>query len=315
MNLRWEYIIGCLTACDTAAPPKNGSCSGASWCCQADLMKGVSYYKCFFNEEYNTSDIYEGRPLQLYHGNDNIQLQLLLPHLTSPHLTSPHLTSPVFYDKDNSKKPILLEWRLLGIQAKVYKTTPYAFVSNNNGCVTNDAGYRCMCSKGYKGNPYIFSIDAHVLVHVYYIDECLDNVTYPCTGMWLNTLGNFTCPCPRGKKYDQWPIHSCGCLYLCVFDLRKMKHIPHQTKVFLTAWWHDAILGDEVTTKCLMKRCMTIDEQQKKEFGKEILIIFQIIHKNIVKILVCCLEVEVPMVVYEFIPNVTLPDLIHGNHG
>lgn len=64
-----------------------------------------------------------------------------------------------------------------------------------------------------------------------------------------------------------------------------------------------------------VKRCMTIDEQQKKGFGKEMLILSQINHKNIVKLLGCCLEVEVPMLVYEFIPNGTLFDLIHRNHS
>ncbi len=55
-----------------------------------------------------------------------------------------------------------------------------------------------------------------------------------------------------------------------------------------------------------IKNPTTIDEAQKKEFGKEMLILSQINHKNIVKILGCCLEVEVPMLVYEFIPNGTL---------
>jgi serine/threonine protein kinase len=64
-----------------------------------------------------------------------------------------------------------------------------------------------------------------------------------------------------------------------------------------------------------VKRCMSIDEQHKKEFGKEMLILSQINHKNIVKLFGCCLEVEVPMLVYEFIPNGTLFQLIHGNHG
>ncbi|CAO2211459.1 unnamed protein product [Urochloa humidicola] len=62
-----------------------------------------------------------------------------------------------------------------------------------------------------------------------------------------------------------------------------------------------------------VKRCLTIDEQQKKEFGKEMLILSQINH--IVKLLGCCLEVEVPMLVYEFVSNGTLFHLIHGNHS
>jgi len=76
---------------------------------------------------------------------------------------------------------------------------------------------------------------------------------------------------------------------------------------------YKGVLKTEV--EVAVKRCMTIDEQHKKKFGKEMLILSQINHKNIVKILGCCLEVEVPMLVYEFIPNGTLFDLIHGNHG
>uniref|UniRef100_A0A0D9X8J2 Protein kinase domain-containing protein n=1 Tax=Leersia perrieri TaxID=77586 RepID=A0A0D9X8J2_9ORYZ len=61
-----------------------------------------------------------------------------------------------------------------------------------------------------------------------------------------------------------------------------------------------------------IKRCKLINERQKKEFGKEMLILSQINHKNIVKLLGCCLEVEVPMLVYEFIQRGTLFQLIHG---
>ncbi|KAM0931716.1 hypothetical protein ACQ4PT_000139 [Festuca glaucescens] len=67
-------------------------------------------------------------------------------------------------------------------------------------------------------------------------------------------------------------------------------------------------------TPVAIKRCALIDDRHKKEFGKEMLILSQINHKNIVKLLGCCLEVEVPMLVYEFIPKGTLFDLIHGNN-
>ncbi|CAL4968084.1 unnamed protein product [Urochloa decumbens] len=62
-----------------------------------------------------------------------------------------------------------------------------------------------------------------------------------------------------------------------------------------------------------IKKCKTIDEKQKKEFGREMLILSQINHRNIVKLLGCCLEVEVPTLVYEFVPGGTLYELIHGS--
>ncbi|XP_064992090.1 putative wall-associated receptor kinase-like 16 [Musa acuminata AAA Group] len=64
-----------------------------------------------------------------------------------------------------------------------------------------------------------------------------------------------------------------------------------------------------------IKKPKIIDESQKNEFGKELLILSQINHKNIVKLLGCCLEVEVPMLVYEFVSNGTLFQLIHDNNS
>jgi serine/threonine protein kinase len=61
-----------------------------------------------------------------------------------------------------------------------------------------------------------------------------------------------------------------------------------------------------------IKKCRLANERQKKEFGKEMLILSQINHRNIVKLYGCCLEVEVPMLVYKYIPNGTLYQLIHG---
>ncbi|KAH6824754.1 hypothetical protein C2S53_010829 [Perilla frutescens var. hirtella] len=361
-----NFTGGCISGCSQKSDLIEGSCTGIG-CCQTFIPKGLKTFSSALGSMNNHTEVYSFDPCSYAFLGDQDRFEF----------SSSDLQDENFQNRTIQNVPIVIDWAIGdGTCDQAKESGDYA-CRDNSKCVDSDTGlggYRCNCSDGYEGNPYLSPGCTD-------IDECESN---PCSdhGICTNSPGNHSCSCEDGYDGDgkkgglgciavnsQFPVikftagFSVGlisvfiCITLLYFGFKRRKlarmrekffqqngglllkqqtfnenGVESSTKIFSAEelekatnnYAEDRILGkggygtvyegilpDQRVVA--IKKSRIMDQNQIEQFINEVVILTQVNHRNVVKILGCCLETEVPLLVYEFISNGTLFHHIHNS--
>ncbi|KAH6759360.1 hypothetical protein C2S51_019595 [Perilla frutescens var. frutescens] len=178
-------------------------------------------------------------------------------------------------------------------------------------CSNTDGDYTCSCPRGYSGNGrgvatgVILPLLAAMMVYFEHkrrsSEKTKKRFFHQNGGILLEEKLK-----GREGSADMVKIYSS-------IELRKATDEFHNDNIIgqggFGTVYKGFLPGNRVVA---IKRSKRVDPNEIEQFINEVLVLSQINHRNVVRLLGCCLETEVPLLVYEFINNGTLSSHLHN---
>ncbi|XP_044949494.1 putative wall-associated receptor kinase-like 16 isoform X1 [Hordeum vulgare subsp. vulgare] len=293
---RLASTSGCLSFCRGDKAAKDSKCAGAG-CCKVDIPPELT------SIVFQFLDIRRERPKLLKYSPCDYAF-------IADRESYDFRRSELLHMDKTRTMSARLDWAIREMSTCAdakNMADQYACKSDHSECVdsTNGSGYACNCSEGYEGNPYLVGESGctSIILGSSFLLVAL-----------LSTLLRLQRRRTKGffKKNGGLVLRDVGTLN--IFTKKEINKITKNHSEVLGKGCfgkvYKGILQDG--TIVAVKTSIKINKAQKEDFTKEVKIQSQMIHKNIIKLVGCCLEVDVPMLVYEFAANGSLQDILHG---
>ncbi|KAL8146601.1 hypothetical protein AgCh_004360 [Apium graveolens] len=210
---------------------------------------------------------------------------------------------------------------------------------NNNQCektcINTLGNYTCSCPHGYDGDGRKDGSGCVARSSKFPLIKFILGLSFSCISLFVGTITSYCIV--QKRKHTQLRekfFEQNGGLLFKQQSNSKDGSAVDSTKLFTDKelkkatnnYASDRIIGQGgygIVFKGILpdqrvvaiKRSKTIDKSQVEQFINEMVILTQVNHRNVVKLLGCCLECEVPLLVYEFVSNGTLFHHVHNTDG
>ncbi|TVU06731.1 hypothetical protein EJB05_49959, partial [Eragrostis curvula] len=220
--------------------------------------------------------------------------------------------------------PVVLDWVFEQEGCNGSCRSRYSFCHNDTF-----RGYMCRCKQGYDGNPYItdgctdLSIGLGIGSGAIFILVALGVIllTRKVKEQRKKKQKQKFFKQNRGQLLEQLVSQRADISERMIITLEELEkatsNFDRSRK--LGGGGHGVVYKGILSDQSIVaiKKSKIFIQQEIDEFINEVATLSQINHRNIVKLFGCCLETEVPLLVYEFISNGTLYDHLHveGPHS
>ncbi|KAL3513749.1 hypothetical protein ACH5RR_026466 [Cinchona calisaya] len=294
-----DYTVGCISLCNEFESIKKGTCSGIG-SCQASIPDGVKNLTISLCTTSNYTRVNNFSSCGYAFVSEAEYF-----NFTPADLKGLEKTTPII--------PMVLDYAIGNLsctEAKKNKTSN-ACRSENSDCLNSTTG---------KGD-----------------------VLKPCKGKCKDLVAGYYCYCPEGCCLEPFDLAfgefmGISCIKrkkafknggtLLLEKLSAQKGCTTRAIIFTeeglkrtTSNFSEATIigkGDKGVLSdnriVAIKKSKVTDQSQTEQFINEVIVLSEINHRYVVKLIGCCLETESIILVYEFIPNGTLHSHIHDEY-